>query len=88
MITIKTITGIDEFYQLEHHSWSGALDTLKAIKEVGLEDELMQHLNDIMECIADEGGAVEDTKLNDYLWFDRDYIYEALGLNEDGEVVA
>ena len=29
---------------------------------------------------------VEDTTLNDYIWFERDEIYEALGLDENGEL--
>ena len=27
-----------------------------------------------------------DTEINDFLWFERDEIYQFLGLNEDGEL--
>ena len=68
------------FYGLEDMVWSGAVDTLKTIKEAGKEDELMQLLE---EVFMDK--TPTDTEVNDFLWFETSFIYERLGLNEDGE---
>ena len=68
------------FYGLEDMAWSGAKDTLKAIREAGKEDELMQFLE---EMFWDK--TPTDTEVNDFLWFESSYIYENLGLNEDAE---
>ena len=55
----------------------GAINTLNTIIENDKEDELM----DFLEEIFDE---VTDVQLNDFLWFDSDYIFEHLGIeNED-----
>ena len=65
------------FYDLYDNSWSGAINTLNTIVENDKEDELM----DFLEEIFDE---VTDVQLNDFLWFDSDYIFEHLGIeNED-----
>ena len=78
MLVSKEIT---TYWELKDNSWSGALDTLADIENAGLEDELMQHLEDMF---ADR--TPTDTDINDYLWHDREYVYEALGLNSNGEV--
>ena len=28
-----------------------------------------------------------ETEVNDFIWFERDFIYENLGLNENGELI-
>lgn len=71
----------NDFYNLYDNSWSGARDTLDDIKNADLEEEFMDYLEGLF---GDE--EVEDTTLNDYIWFERDEIYEALGLNENGEL--
>ena len=43
----------------------------------------MEHLEEVFE----RGDEIEDTELNDYIWFEREYIYESLGLNENGELI-
>ena len=43
----------------------------------------MEHL----ELIFGDYEEVEDVQVNDYLWFERKYIYESLGLNEYGEII-
>lgn len=73
----KTIT---EFYELEDMCWSGALDTLHDIANANKEKEFM----DFLEMIYDNG-EVTDTELNDFIWFERDMIYEHCGLDENGE---
>lgn len=70
---------MDDFRTLKNNSWSGALDTLKDIEEADKEDELMYLLEEIFtDTIPTE------TEVNDFLWFERDYIYESLGLDENG----
>lgn len=72
---------ISDFWELKDNSWSGALDTLKDIENADKEEELMQHLEDVF-C----GETPSETTVNDYLWHDREQVYEALGLNENGEI--
>jgi hypothetical protein len=78
---MEVITEYGNYWDLKDHSWSGALDTLKDIEKADKEDELMQHLE---EVFMDE--TPTDTEINDYLWFERGSIYEAVGLNENGEI--
>lgn len=66
-----------DFEDLKKECWSGAVDTLQKIEEEGKEDELMELLQDIFTDIPTE------TELNDFLWFDDDYIYEQLGIEEE-----
>ena len=71
-----------DYRTLKNNSWSGALDTLKDIEEADKEDELMYFLEEIFnEEIPTE------TEVNDFLWHDRDYIYESLGLDENGRLI-
>ena len=74
------IYSINDFYELKEASWSGAIYTLDEIEEKGKEDELINYLNEIISSYDD---GIEETKLNDILWFDRDYICEALGITQD-----
>lgn len=73
---------MDDFRTLKNNSWSGALDTLKDIEEADKEDELMYLLEEIF---ADT--TPTETEVNDFLWFERDYIYENLGLDENGRLI-
>ena len=71
-----------DYRTLKNNSWSGALDTLKDIEEADKEDELMYLLEDIFtDTIPTE------TEVNDFLWFERDDIYESLGLDENGRLI-
>ena len=70
-----------DFADLKNNSWSGAVDTLKTVEEAGKEDELMSLLEDLFS--EDEGKTPEETEVNDFLWFDTDYIYESLGIKEE-----
>ena len=81
MFTIKEEKSISSFYDLMRECWSGALDTLKDIEEADKQEELM----DLIIMVFEMDEVIDLTKLNDFLWFDRDYIYEELGLNEEEE---
>ena len=65
-----------EFEDLYKNSWSGAINTLNIIRENDMENELMEHLEVIF---YDQ--IPTDTEVNDYLWFESDYIYECLGID-------
>ena len=78
---MEVITEYGNYWDLKDHSWSGALDTLADIERADKEEELMQYLE---EVFADR--TPTDTEVNDYLWHDRQYVYEAVGLNENGEI--
>ena len=71
-----------DYRTLKNNSWSGALDTLKDIEEADKEDELMYLLEEIFS-----GEIPTETEVNDFLWFERDCIYENLGLDENGRLI-
>lgn len=66
------------FEDLMRHCWSGAIDTLKTIEENNMEEELMQLLAD---SFWNEIPTM--TEVNDFLWFEDEYIFETLGINEE-----
>lgn len=72
---MKVYKEVDNIFDLS--VWSGAQDTIDKIEEWGLEDELMHHLEEVFS-----EGATE-TDVNDYLWFESEYIFECLGVSED-----
>ena len=62
--------------------WSGARDTIKDIEAAGLMDELQSHLEEVFGY----GEIPTDSDINDYVWHDSESVYEALGLDENGEL--
>ena len=72
---------INDFYALADMVWSGAVDTIADIQNANKEDEFMNFLEMVF---CDE--VPTDTAVNDFIWFERDYIYENLGLTENGEL--
>lgn len=60
-------------------AWSGAVDTKENIIKAGKADLF----NSLFDDIFPDGCT--ETQMNDFLWFEDSYIYELLGLNEDGE---
>lgn len=65
------------FNDLKKNSWSGAVDTLEIIEENEKEEELMALLENTFEDVPTE------TEVNDFLWFDDDFIFEELGIEEE-----
>lgn len=57
--------------------WSGAVDTYERIYNEGKLDDLEFLLSDLYP----EG--IEETQLNDILWFDSEWVYECLGISEE-----
>ena len=69
-----------EFGDLLERCWSGAIDTLNTILDNNKEKELMELL---LENFGDEIPTM--TEVNDFLWFEDDFIFEQLSINDNGE---
>lgn len=59
--------------------WSGAVDTYERIWNEGK----LSDLEFMLEELYPEG--IEETQLNDLLWFDSEWVLESLGIQEDEE---
>ncbi len=77
---ITNVIEVYSFNDLYDSSWSGAVDTLKTIMENDKEDELLDLINSVLECYD---GGLDRTQLNDYLWLNREDIYNSLGIEVD-----
>ena len=69
-----------DFEDLRNICWCGAIDTLTTIEENGKEDGLIDLLEDVF---CDE--IPTETEVNDFLWFESETIFDALGITEDEE---
>ena len=58
-------------------AWSGGLETLNTVRERGGDDTLTVICEDIFS-----GDIPTETTINDWLWFDSDFIYQALGYDD------
>ena len=72
---------INGFYELADMVWSGAVDTLEDIQNANKENEFMDLIENVF-C----NELPTDTEINDFIWFERDFIYENIGLTEDGNL--
>lgn len=79
MRTIEVKTSWD-FDDLRNNCWSGAIDTLNTVYNHDKEE-------DLMELIEQEfwGEIPTMTEVNDFLWFEDEYIFNALGIDEEDE---
>lgn len=59
--------------------WCGAKATFERILEEGKERDF----ESLIEELYPEGTS--DTTINDILWFDSDWVYEALGISDEEE---
>ena len=75
MIIKTEISSFDEF-----KPWSGGKDTLD-----DLTNEQQERLFEYAEELFPDGCT--DTELNDWLWFERDSIYEVLGIDDNGNEI-
>jgi hypothetical protein len=57
-------------------AWSGGKDTKETILEAGKADEF----DALIEEIYPDG--IEETALNDLLWFESEWIFESLGITD------
>lgn len=68
------------FNDLMRECWSGAISTLETIQENDKEDELMQ----LLENLYYENIPTL-TQVNDLLWFDYEFVFEELEIDEDDD---
>lgn len=59
--------------------WSGAVDTYNTIYNADKLDDLEL----LLEELYPDG--IDETQLNDILWFESDWLYECLGISEEEE---
>ena len=60
-------------------AWSGAVDTLNRVIEEGKAEELEAILEDLYP------DGIDETTLNDILWFDSEWVFEMCGIEEEEE---
>ena len=77
MTITKEITGANDII---NNVWSGAVDTINDLTYSEIETVLSN-----LEDIYPEG--MTETELNDFLWFERDYIAEMLGYSDYEELL-
>ena len=70
---------INEIGLEEFEAWCGAVTTKREIIKAGKAEEF----ENLIEETYPEG--LTSTELNDILWFDYDWIFESLGLNDEEE---
>ena len=63
----------------EFEPWAGAKATYKRLAD----ENRLQDFQDLIEELYPEG--VNETVLNDILWFDNNWIYETLGMKGEEE---
>ena len=63
--------------------WSGAVDTYNDIVDADKEDEFW----DLLEETFSDMECVSETEINDFVWFERELIYNLLGLDENGKLI-
>lgn len=55
--------------------WSGAKDTYNRIREIGMQDELLACIEEIL------GEEATETEINDFVWFEDETIKDYLGFD-------
>ena len=74
---MKTIN--ENMNLVDFSAWSGAVETKQAIIDAGKADDF----DSLIEELYPDG--LTETQLNDILWFEEDWIFENLGMNEEEE---
>lgn len=65
----------------DFEAWSGAEDTMDTLKQ--LEEVTGENVFDTLEfCLDDMGEGMDETEVNDFLWFENDTIAEWLGYTD------
>ena len=61
-------------------AWSGAVDTLNRVIDEGKTAELEAILEDLYP------DGMDETQLNDILWFEEDWVFEVLGIRTESQI--
>lgn len=72
MLTVKTEMRLEDF-----RAWSGGADTLEKLIDLGFCDELEGYIEELYPH------GIDDTTLNDLLWFDSEMIWGWLNIQTD-----
>lgn len=67
----------DNLSLIDFDAWSGAVDTKKRIIEEGKADDFDMLIEDLYPL------GIDQTQLNDLLWFEENFIYESLNIDID-----
>lgn len=67
----------------EYRPWSGAVDTWDALETFGKIDALEAFIDEMYYDENAGEGVINETELNDLLWFEPETVYEAVGLYYD-----
>ena len=70
---------VSELELVNFDAWSGAVETKQRIIEEGKSEEF----DALIEELYPDG--LTDTQLNDILWFDGDWVFETLGIQDEEE---
>lgn len=68
-----------DWYDIYRTAWSGARDTVERIEDEGKGSEFVSLIE---ECYPE---GIDRTSLNDILWFEKDWIFEMLGIKDEEE---
>ena len=63
----------------DFEAWSGAKETQQRIIDENKEDEFDQLIEELYPV------GIDETQLNDILWFEEDWIFEQLGISDEEE---
>lgn len=73
-LTVRIELSLEDF-----NAWSGGRDRLERIIELDIVEEATEY---IIECLGTE---IDETELNDFLWFDMDDFIEEYEEDEEDE---
>lgn len=76
---VKIMKVYQEIGIRDFEAWSGAIATKDLIIENNKEDEF----DALIEELYPDG--IDETQLNDILWFDDEWVFESLGIEEEDE---
>lgn len=80
-MSIKYTVEIDDIYRFP--AWSGGRTTLDRVIAEGKCEKLTSYLeHEVFARELDSEMEITDTDINNYLWFERDAIYQALGITD------
>lgn len=77
---MQVIHTYNDILELASELWAGALDTFNTVYAYDKHNELFELLK---ELFYDSNPTITD--INDFLWFDSEYIFEQLGITTESE---
>lgn len=80
-MSIKYTVEIDDMHQFP--AWSGGKTTLDRVIIEGKSERLLSYLeHEVFARELDAEMEIKDVDINNFLWFERDAIYKALGIKD------